>query len=184
MRTATNRAAVFLVLATGLLAAACPKQGTKSFILPSNPLTLTITAKDSPSTALFRAGERIQVLCTFTNTGSGTREILLPQSDTGLPGFLLARVWALDGRLLTENDLDPDGWFSSIMLWSATYTERPGDRIPIEPGAERTIRVNLDRLLLGCPAIPEGLPPGSYGVQFKAEDLESNELILHVQREE
>jgi hypothetical protein len=140
------------------------------------PLSLTI----SPQLTKYVEGGPLPVRLTFKNIGKKRTSFILPDKDEDPPGFIQARVWDAQGKLLTENDTLQAGWWTVQVLSSSFYKEKKSDRISLKPSEEFTRAVDLKRLLWGCRGLPEGLRVGQYRVQFSLGDVASNEVEIIV----
>jgi hypothetical protein len=133
----------------------------------------------------YKQGGSIYVRCIFLNVSSKTQTILLSDHDDyagtrPFPFGLLARVWNPSGEVITTNEFDAEGWWSSEYGSSAIFFEKPGDRILLKPGAKVVRIVPLDLLLQGCKTIPHGLSAGQYSVQLSIGKLISNKIEIKI----
>ena len=145
---------------------------------PGETLSLTI----SPQLTSYTEGGPLPVELTFKNTGKKRTSFILPDKDDDPPGYIWARVWDAQGKLLTENDTLPDGWWTVQVLSSSLYKKKKSDRISLKPGEVYARTVDLKRLLWGYWELREGLRAGRYRVQFSLGDVVSSEVEIIVGR--
>ena len=130
-------------------------------------------------------GQPISLRSTFTNTGKNTGNILLNDHNDysgtlPYPIGMAVRVWDASGTLLTVNEFDSEGWWSSYYYSASAHVEKPGDRIYLKPGQQVIRIVPLHIMLRGCTTLPNGLLPGRYTVQLSVHDLVSNKIEITV----
>ena len=156
----------------------CIVGSAQSSIETKDTLSLTI----APRLTNYVEAESLPVTLSFKNIGKKGTRFLLPGKDEDPPGYISARVWDAQGKLLTANDTLQDGWWTVQVMSSEFYKEKKSDRISLKPGEEFTRTVDLKRLLWGCRGLPEGLRAGQYRVQFSFGKVLSNEFEVIVVR--
>ena len=133
----------------------------------------------------YPVGKPIRISCVFRNISSQAVDLNLkdhdPYSGTlPYPAGLMARVTDASGKVVTFNQTDKNGWWTSFFLVSQVYRAEPGDVITIPPEGKVTRVVSLDEILSGCDCLPHGLPSGRFLVQLRIGVLESNPITITV----
>jgi len=146
--------------------------------------TLSLTAVIRP--IRYAEGTALPVDVVFKNTGRRRMSFLLLDNDEDPPGYIQARMWDAQGRLVTENATLKDGWWTCLVMSSESFSSRhpykegPRDRIRLKPGETYARTVDLARLLAGCDGIRDGVPAGDYRLQFSYGEVVSNVVGISV----
>jgi hypothetical protein len=147
----------------------------------SNPVAFQISLLERPPgyDPGRRAGEPIPIRCVFSNQSSRPVELRLKDHDSyhgtlPFPESMLVRITDGAKAVVTANEINKEGWWTVYYFSSQISTDEPGDVITIPPGKHVTRTVDLLQILMGCPRLREGLPPGDYEVQLCLDSLESN----------
>ena len=130
-------------------------------------------------------GQDISLRCTFVNTGKRPQSILLIDHNDysgtlPYPIGMAVRIWDASGTLLTANEFDSEGWWSSYYFSASAHFEKPGDRISLKPGDKVVRVVPLHIMLRGSKTLPNGLPRGRYMLQLSLQNLVSNKFEITV----
>jgi hypothetical protein len=146
-------------------------------MLPTPGLVLRA---EVPPGAIYEAGGPIPIRCTIRNDTPRSSTVRLPNLDTGAPGFFLARVRSIDGKVFTAHDADFDGWWTRHVLDSSFYQERPGDRLTVPLLGESRFDVDLAAILGGHRTLKAGLPAGRYLVELRSEAGDSEPIAISI----
>jgi hypothetical protein len=135
----------------------------------------------------YHEGGPISIKAVLVNAGGKRRSILLADHNDysgtlPYPVGLRAKVWDSQKKIVTENDISDEGWWTSYYLSSSSYEEKPGDKIFLNPG-EKVVRIiPLDIMLRGCETLPHGLPSGNFLVQLSLGGIVSNKTEIVVKK--
>lgn len=182
---------------------------TSSQIRVRNPLVLGKSRKDKPQQTTpfefkisidprrdylgyYQEEGDLLIKCLFRNVSDKKQELTLKDhdpyfGDLNCPVGLTARVWDVQGTLLTKTQYIEDGWWWNRMLGSRGYMMQPGDTITLKPGEQVVRLVPLDIIVGSCPNFPKGVVAGTYTVQFRLsgnEEYLSNKLEIEVKGKE
>jgi len=143
-------------------------------------LEISLSLRIAPVSETYVEGEAIPIRLTFRNVSKKQITFTLAENDKDPPGFIWARIWDMNGKLLTQNDTLKDGWWTSWVLSSSTYQEKKSDRISLLRDEKYTRTVDLRGLLAGCDGLRSGLKAGTYRVQLALDPSVSNEAEITI----
>jgi hypothetical protein len=134
-----------------------------------------------------RPGAPIMTVITLRNTGATKLKPVFQERDAQgrvlpYPVGLTARVIDESGRILTENDVSKDEWWSWYYTWPSVnlVLKESKSRLNLKPGRQIVRTVDLNKILDGNEALANGFPAGTYTVQFTLNGLRSNQVTLQI----
>ena len=173
------RHVVFCLLATMVFGASAIGQ-----IGPPDPIELTAAAQHP----VVSEGAVIPIILTIKNTSAKKLRPVVQDRDANgqvlpYPAGLTVMVKDSSGRILTENDVSKDEWWSWYYTWPQVTLVRKDskNRVTLRPGKQIVRTVDLATMLGGAPSLADGLPGGVYTVQFSLNGVRSNEIQLEVE---
>jgi len=135
-------------------------------------------------------GFDVHIYCRWTNIGNKEVKLLLKDHDyysgtLDYPWGIAVRITSKNGKIITENAVDKDGWWSSSNIQSQISELMPGDAVVLEPGESVVRCVPLQSVLsgleLGSPAKPI---EGDYSIELRLGGITAAKpLILHVSKD-
>jgi hypothetical protein len=134
-----------------------------------------------------RTGDPIRAVLTLRNSGGRKLKPIFQERDAQgrplpYPYGLTVRVLGDGGRILTENDVSKDQWWSWYYTWPQVNLVRKAskNRVDLKPGKEIVRTIDIAKVLEGCAFAVDGVPPGEYVIDFTLNGLRSNQVTLRV----
>ena len=185
----------FLMLLPGVVSAEgmitgvrVPKNGWPAGFFPKSGIRMDAAFDCEFKSAIEKTVNFDSVIyCRWTNVGEKKLKFLLKDHDDycgtlDYPWGLEVRVTSTVGKVITENSMIKDGWWSCSVLQSQYSEVRPGDAIFLEPGETVVRLVPLGKVLMG--AADGRLPSeGKFSIEVRLGDILAAKLLtLHVDK--
>jgi hypothetical protein len=132
-------------------------------------------------------GFDVRIFCRWTNIGNKEVKLLLKDHDyyfgtLDYPWGIAVRITSKNGKTITENATDKDGWWSSSNIQSQMSELMPGDAIVLEPGESVVRRIPLQSVVFGLDLDRPKKPfEGDYSIELQLGGIPAAKpLKLHV----
>jgi hypothetical protein len=135
-------------------------------------------------------GFDVAIYCRWTNVGKSEVKLLLKDHDAyhgtlDYPWGIQVRITGKNGKVITENTVEKDGWWDGSNIQSQLSKIMPGDAVVLKPGETVVRLIPLQSVLANLGDLP-GLSgqqpsPGDYFLKLRLGGiLAAKPLTLHL----